>query len=99
MPRRRCLSTASRSCCRRRGNSQTRRYWREYAEVLYKSFVTKAADALGKSFEQMQEVAQGRVWTGRQALERGMVDHIGGLRKAIEVAAEKAGLDTRFVNV
>ncbi len=74
-------------------------YWREYASVAYKSFVDKAAKSRGKSFEEMDEVAQGRVWTGRQALERGMIDHVGGLRKAIEVAKEKAGIEGDFVTV
>lgn len=37
--------------------------------------------------EAMNEVAQGRVWTGRQALQEGLTDHMGGLWKAIEIAA------------
>jgi ClpP class serine protease len=40
----------------------------------------------------MNEVAQGRVWTGRQGLERGLVDHMGGLWKALEVAASLSNL-------
>ena len=74
-------------------------YWRDYAAVGYKSFVDKAAKSRGKTFEEMDEVAQGRVWTGRQALEQGLVDHVGGLRKAIEVAKEKAGIEGDYVTV
>lgn len=75
-------------------------YWRGFAEMSYKSFVTKAAEARGKSYEEMHEVAQGRVWTGRQAKDRGLVDHIGGLAKAVEVAKSRADMtDTPFVRV
>jgi len=48
--------------------------------------VRKAAISRSMSIEAMEEVAQGRVWTGRQAKERGLVDHLGGLWKALEVA-------------
>lgn len=75
-------------------------YFKKFAELSYKSFVTKAAEARGKTYEEMNEVAQGRVWTGRQALERGMIDHIGGISKAIEVAKDKANIsDEQFVRI
>lgn len=67
-------------------------YFREGAEIAYRKFVTKAAQSRGKSYEEMNEVAQGRVWTGLQAKERGLVDHIGGMHKAIELLKEKAGI-------
>ena len=38
-------------------------------------------------------MAQGRVWTGRQALEHGLIDEVGGLARAIALAKEKAGID------
>ena len=40
----------------------------------------------------MEEVAQGRVWTGKAAKERGLVDTIGGFSKAIAIAKQKAGI-------
>ena len=43
--------------------------------------------------EKIDAVAQGRVWTGHQALERGLVDEIGGLDRAIRLAKERAKLD------
>mmetsp|Transcript_13294 Transcript_13294/g.13357 ORF Transcript_13294/g.13357 Transcript_13294/m.13357 type:complete len:859 (+) Transcript_13294:48-2624(+) len=52
----------------------------------YDSFITKAAASRNMSKDNMQEVAQGRVWTGRQALQRGLVDQIGGLGTALELA-------------
>ena len=56
----------------------------------YKDFVTKVADSRHRSFDQIQEVAQGRVWLGSQAKPRGLVDEIGGLDKAIELVKQKA---------
>jgi protease-4 len=40
----------------------------------------------------MEEVAQGRVWTGKAALEHGLVDTLGGISKAIAIAKQKAGI-------
>jgi len=40
----------------------------------------------------MEEVAQGRVWTGKAALEHGLVDALGGISRAISIAKEKAGI-------
>lgn len=45
------------------------------------------------SVEALHEVAQGRVWTGEQALERGLVDQLGGLGDAVAKAAELAGIE------
>ena len=42
--------------------------------------------------EAVHEVARGRVWTGADAAERGLVDELGGLRRAVEIARERAGL-------
>jgi protease-4 len=64
-----------------------RRLFRQFLETFYKTFVTKAAEGRGMSFEEMHLVAQGRVWTGTQAVERGLVDEIGGLENAIAAAA------------
>ena len=59
---------------------------------IYETFVTKAAQGRKKKFEQIHEIAQGRVWTGLQAKENGLVDIIGGLDDAIRIAAAKAKL-------
>ena len=58
----------------------------------YRDFVGKVAQARGKSFEATDAIAQGRVWTGRQALERGLVDRLGGLDAALDEAATLARL-------
>jgi protease-4 len=59
-------------------------------EAFYKDFVTKVADGRKKSYEEVHAMAQGRVWTGEQALGNGLVDRLGGIPEAIELAKEKA---------
>ncbi|MDQ6787382.1 MAG: signal peptide peptidase SppA, partial [Acidobacteriota bacterium] len=56
------------------------------------NFVPKVAQGRGRSVEQIHEVAQGRVWTGAQAKDKGLVDEFGGLNKAIEIAKQLANL-------
>ena len=56
------------------------------------NFVPKVAQGRGKTVEQINEVAQGRVWTGAQAKENGLVDEFGGLNRAVEIAKELAKL-------
>jgi protease-4 len=58
----------------------------------YQDFIGKVAEARGKTPAEIDQVAQGRVWSGQQALERGLVDRIGGLPEAIADAAERAGI-------
>ena len=60
---------------------------------LYADFVAKVAAGRGKSPEEIELLAQGRVWSGKRALEKGLVDRLGGLDTAIRLAKEKAGLD------
>jgi protease-4 len=64
-----------------------------HIDAIYESFLRKAADGRGTTREAIHEVAQGRVWTGRQAQERGLVDELGGLSRAIALAKERAGLE------
>lgn len=58
----------------------------------YADFTGKVADARNKSVEEIDEVARGRVWSGAQAKERGLVDDLGGLEAALADAAERAKL-------
>jgi protease-4 len=59
---------------------------------FYQDFVRKAAKGRGMTEEAIDALGQGRVWTGRQALERKLVDELGGLDRGIEIAREKAGI-------
>lgn len=58
--------------------------------TYYRDFVPKVAKGRNKDAEYVDSVGQGRVWTGAQAKERGLVDEFGGLDKAIEVAKQLA---------
>lgn len=62
----------------------------------YRQFVAKVAAARHKTPEQVDAVGQGRVWSGTQAKERGLVDKIGGLREAIAAAAQAANLGEAY---
>jgi len=59
-------------------------------EAFYEQFVEKVASSRKMTPEAVDAVAQGRVWTGRQAKERGLVDHLGGFERAIALAKERA---------
>lgn len=63
-----------------------------YVERGYDTFVTRCADGRHKTKEEIDAIGQGRVWTGEQALEIGLVDELGGINKAIETAAGLAGI-------
>lgn len=58
----------------------------------YRDFVGNVAKARGRSYQAIDAIAQGRVWTGRQALARGLVDQLGGLDEAVAAAARLARL-------
>ena len=60
-------------------------------KTIYKDFVSKAAAGRDKSFDEIDKIAQGRVWTGKQAKALGLVDVLGGLDTALSIAKEKAG--------
>jgi protease-4 len=59
---------------------------------LYENFTTKVAQGRKLTTEQAEVIARGRVWSGFEAHKRGLVDALGGLAKAVEIAREKAGL-------
>ncbi|WP_106829493.1 signal peptide peptidase SppA [Parabacteroides pacaensis] len=61
-----------------------------YVERGYETFITRCADGRDKTPEEINEIGQGRVWTGEQALKIGLVDELGGINKAIETAANLA---------
>ncbi|MBK8067633.1 MAG: signal peptide peptidase SppA [Rhodanobacteraceae bacterium] len=62
----------------------------------YQDFIGKVATSRGKTPEEIDTIAQGRVWSGSQALERGLVDQLGGLNDAIADAAERAKLGSDY---
>ena len=63
-----------------------------YVNDGYDLFLKRCADGRNMSAEDIDKIGQGRVWTGCKAKELGLVDEIGDLDKAIEIAAQRAGL-------
>ncbi len=65
----------------------------------YETFISRVAEGRGMHVDSVKKVASGRVWTGTQAKDRGLVDVLGGLDTAVEIAAGKidAGDDYRVV--
>ena len=68
-----------------------------YINNGYELFVKRCADGRGMSTEAIKKIAEGRVWTGAAAKELGLVDELGGLDKALEIAAQKAEVDSYSV--
>jgi len=69
------------------------RIFQSGVEHAYSTFIEYVAEGREMPTEAVETVAEGRVWSGSQALERGLVDRLGGLQTAIERAATLAGLD------
>jgi protease IV len=63
------------------------------ADLVYNDFVQRVAQGRHLSVEAVEAVARGRIWTGADALEHGLVDELGGLRTAVRRAKVLAGLD------
>ena len=57
---------------------------------FYKLFVGKAAEGRKRTYDQIHQVAQGRIWSGEDALKIGLVDRLGGMETAVALAKEKA---------
>ena len=66
---------------------------------FYTDFVQKVADCRGKKWNEIHAIAEGRIWSGPEAQKLGLVDGQGGLRDAIELARQKAGLDKADMRV
>ena len=64
-------------------------------DAIYDVFVDRVATARGLSRERVRELATGEVWLGREARELGLVDEVGDIERAIEIAAELAGVPAR----
>lgn len=62
-------------------------------EEGYDTFISHVAEGRGLTKEQVDEIGQGRVWSGENAKEIGLVDEFGGIQEAIKLAAEIEGLD------
>lgn len=66
--------------------------WQKQTNEIYEIFTAKAASGRHMSQEDIKKIASGRVWTGSQAKDNGLVDVLGGLDDAIKLAAQKGGV-------
>ncbi len=64
----------------------------EIMEFYYEQFVRKVSIARDMELSKTEQVSRGRVWTGKQAKERGLVDELGGINTAVNIAKRKAGI-------
>ncbi|MDX1384695.1 MAG: S49 family peptidase, partial [Thermoanaerobaculia bacterium] len=64
-----------------------------WMDSVYATFTEHVAAARGMEIGAVQEIAKGRVWSGRDALDIGLVDALGGLTEAFAIAKERAGMD------
>jgi protease-4 len=60
-------------------------------DSVYSTFVRRVATGRGMSENEVHEIAEGRVWSGTEALEIGLIDTLGSLNDAVEIAADLAG--------
>ena len=64
-----------------------------YVNQGYETFLSRVMSGRGLTHDELHAIAQGRVWTGEDALKIGLVDVLGGLEDAIRIAAQKAGIE------
>ncbi|PQV46273.1 protease-4 [Jejuia pallidilutea] len=74
-------------------NESQYKYIEEGIIDVYGLFTKRVAEGRNLTAEEVEEIAQGRVWTGNDALQRGLVDELGGLDVALKYAAEAAEID------
>ncbi|MEX2639033.1 MAG: S49 family peptidase, partial [Balneolales bacterium] len=61
-------------------------------QTLYDVFIDKVAEGRNMDSEEVRAIAEGRIWTGEQAVQNGLADGIGGLLTAVSMARDKAGI-------
>ena len=74
-------------------NSDEKEAFQNYINTGYQLFIQRCSEGRNMSREAMEKIAQGRVWTGEEALKIGLVDELGDLDKAIQIASERAGVN------
>lgn len=76
---------------------EERNLMQTYVNTGYELFVKRCADGRGIAVDSLKTIAEGRVWTGEDAVKIGLVDALGGLNDAVRIAAGKAKLDKYVV--
>ncbi len=78
-------------------SQSARNYFQKSVNKVYKTFKTRVSEGRNLDMDKVEELAQGRVWTGADALQNGLVDAHGGLTEAIITAAERANIQDDFI--
>jgi protease IV len=73
-------------------SNEQKRYFQEQVDNIYYDFVSKVAEGRNMTFDEIDRIAEGRIWSGIDSKKNGLVDTLGGLDLAINIAAEKANI-------
>jgi protease-4 len=71
-----------------------KKVWQQRTEKIYEGFTSKAAEGRHMPIDKLKSIASGRVWSGTQAKENGLVDVIGGFDDAVRIAADAAHISS-----
>jgi protease-4 len=71
-------------------------YWQAMVDTIYSTFVKRVDAGRPLDYQQVDAIGQGRIWSGIDVVKLGLVDKIGGLQDAIEIARKMAGLDEKY---
>ncbi len=81
-------------------NNTEKEFMQEMVEDVYDKFITKVSNSRTMTKEDVDNIGQGRVWSGVNAYENGLIDDFGGLKEAVAVAADRANIsDYRIVEL
>jgi protease-4 len=75
---------------------EEREFWQQDLDESYETFLEKAAEGRDMTKDEVRAVAAGRVWTGEEAAEIGLVDVLGGFDEAVRIATERAGVSDDY---
>lgn len=78
--------------------SETKAF-QQYINEFYDTFITKVASARGMTKDEVDAIAQGRVWSGIDAKEQNLIDVLGGMETALQIAAQKAEIEDYSTSV
>lgn len=78
-------------------NNDEKALLQAYITEGYDLFIGRCAEGRGMTKEQIDRIGQGRIWTGTKALELGLIDELGGIDRALQVAVERAEVDAYTV--
>ena len=70
---------------------------KEEVDEIYQLFLSRVSNGRNMDLDEVHQIARGRVWTGKDALDNGLIDELGGLKEAISFARNKAGIKNDMI--